>query len=141
VPIQPGYDKYCTFQRSGTGGTNRIDVTGHSWAESVDKLDVSSSATSNLQALLAGIFRGEGNVKGFVDTTQYPWLEAVGIRAGQKGYLQLRIGTGTAVTDFFQVPCLITKVNEQTEHAGEVRYDFDVNFDALQGGTYTRPGD
>lgn len=138
MPIQVGYDKYTTFEVDG-GSEVRIDVTGHSWKEQVDALDVSSTATAQLQALLAGIFRGDGNVKGFVNSAAYPWALGTGpdVRAGNTGTMRLRIGPG--VLDWFVIPCLITALNTKTEHAGTVEFDFDIKFNVLADGTYTYP--
>lgn len=138
MTIQAGYNKTAVFI-SDAGQTDALGlpvpssasvivaVTGFSWKEMIDALDVSSTSTQQIQALIAGIFRGEGNVKGFVDNASFWWVSQ-GIRAGVNGTLSLRVGT---VGQVVVIPCMITQVNVQVEHAGTVQCDFDVRLNAL----------
>lgn len=104
----------------------------------VDKLDVTSSSHLGLQALIAGIFRGDGNVKGVVNDAAYIWSTTPKVQAGNTGTLRFYVGETSA--PFFTVPCLITKVHLQSEVAGRVDYDFDVSLSILSGsGLYVYP--
>lgn len=133
MPFQAGWDKGATFTITG-GAEGALCITGHSWEETVDKLDVSSTCTGQGQALIAGVFRGDGTVKANLNTSLHPNVVA-SVAAGVKGILKLRVGS-TGV--FLQIPCMITKLRWASEHAGLVTYEFDVSLDLLSG-SYIRP--
>lgn len=123
--FQAGYNKGAIWRLATAGAGTTLRITDHSWAEAVDKLDVTHTGTGGLQALLAGIFRGQGTVKANYDTDRMPHATAPGIRAGLRGELQLDLGGA----DPFIIPAMITKVNYQSQVQGKVEYSFDVEFD------------
>lgn len=140
MPFQPGFNKGVTFAPNG-GGAVLFNVTGHSWSEFIDKLDVSHSGTAGIQALLAGLLRGDGNMKANIDSAQVVSNPANGIIPGTNGIMNfyLYVGGATGVgTNPFSVPCMIIKVNYKSEVAGKVEYDCDVSLNAIAGG-YVRP--
>jgi len=100
----------------------------------IDKLDVTHTGTLGIQALLAGILRGDGNVKANFDNAQVPSTSPPFIRAGAGGLIDFYLGASTP----FTVPCLITKVNYQSTVEGKVEYDFDVSLNSL-AGNYVYP--
>lgn len=118
------------------GTTTSIQITEHTWKEQVEKLDVTASGMGGLQALLAGIFRGEGQVKGNVNTALVPWANPPFIVAGANGMLVLGLGTNVSG---FSIPGMITEVSEQDQVAGVVNYTFNVALNFLAGtGVYAR---
>lgn len=133
MPYQAGWDKGATFTATG-GPEGALCITGHSWEETVEKLDVSNTCTGQGQALIAGIFRGEGSVKANLNTELHPNVAAL-VVAGVKGVLKLRLGTAAC---FITIPCLVTKLRWASEHAGLVTYEFDVSLDLLTA-SYVRP--
>lgn len=135
MPFQAGKDKLVKFTVDG-GGEWTIMFQESSWKEAIDKLDVTSSNHSGIQALLAGIFRGEGRVKGVLnsDAGYIPWVAAQGIRAGNKGVMKFYQTTSL----FFQVPCLVTDVEYTVQIAGKVEWAGSVSLDAI-AGSYAYP--
>lgn len=136
MAFEAGYNKYAQWKYAGAGGFVTLNVTGHSWEESVDKLDVTHTGTGGLQALLAGIFRGQGTVKANYDSAAMPH-GAPRIGAGVRGALALYLGGATP----FLIPAMILKVNYQTAVEGKVEYSFNVEIDynALSSTAYTYP--
>ena len=81
-----GYDKGVSFTPAG-GGATAINITAHSWSEQVEKLDVSHSGTAGKQALIAGLLRGDGNIKANFDSAAMPFAAAPNVKAGTKGVM------------------------------------------------------
>lgn len=128
--FQAGKDKGVNFWPDDGSGYTSIRILSHSWSEQVDKLDVTHTGTGGQQALIPGILRGDGNVKG--DWTNVSsgagWAGVIStnppnIRAGTIGLLQFLLSTSQG----FTVPCLVTKVAYQSAVEGKVSYDFDVS--------------
>lgn len=130
--FQAGFNKSPTFLVSGGGAAITLNVTGHTWAEMIDALDITHTGTGGVQALLAGIFRGDGNIKGNVDAAILP--STFFIRAGFNGLFGIPLGSPTP----FVVPAMIVKVNYQSLVEGKVEFNFDIKLNAL-AGNYTYP--
>lgn len=131
-----GYDKGVTWTPSGGGGDVDLNVTGHSWSEMIDALDVTHTGTDGFQAMISGILRGDGNVKANSDDEVIIGDATKLIRAGQGGVLKFHhyaLGGNP-----FTVPAIITKVNYKSVVEGKAEYDFDVKLNVLEGD-YTRP--
>lgn len=107
-----------------------MQVTGHSWQEMIDRLDVTSSVHGGIQSLIAGIFRGEGNIKGYINTSIYPWAFPYLIRAGSNGTLFVDFGSATP----FSVSAMVVKVHSQHAIEGRVEFDFDCALNNLVAG-------
>lgn len=108
-----------------------LNVTGHSWKEIVDILDVTSTLHNGIQALIAGILRGDGTVKGFIDSTVYPWNAP--IRAGVNALMALSVGGLGSIT----IPGLIGEVGEQSAVEGKCEYNFAFKLNVLASAAYT----
>lgn len=138
MPFQAGKYRSVTWKYSGAGAAFTLNVTGHTWDEAIDKLDVTSTGHLGVQALLPGILRGDGSVRANVDST-YVVTNVTGnvrIFAGQNGLLTFDFGYGTP----FTVPAMITKVHHQSEVAGKCEYSFDVSLNKDASVTaYTTP--
>ena len=131
------------------GSTATLNVTDHSWSEMVDAIDVTTTGAAGVQSLLAGILRGEGTVKAFLDisadsTTFLGSTQA--IVAGQNGSMVHLLGTNTNNISY-TVPCMITRVNSAVPVNGAVNYEFTVQLNdlAVRGSTtattaYVRDG-
>jgi len=124
MPFQAGYDKWAAWKVSGAGAATLLQVTDHSWKEAVDKLDVTHTGSEGIQALLAGILRGNGTVKAKYNSDAMPH-GAPTIKAGYRGQLQLYLGGATP----FYIPGMITEVQYQSAVAGSVEYQFTVELD------------
>lgn len=135
-----GKSQGVTWTPSG-GSSTTLNVTDHTWSETIDAIDVTHTGAAGVQTLLAGILRGEGTVKAFLDsgassttflgTTQQ-------IIAGTNGALLHTLGTNLKYT----IPCMITRVNSAVPVNGGVNYEFTVQLNDLAGtGTYARDGD
>ena len=138
MPFQAGFNKQATFQPDGAAAATTLNVTGHSWKEAVDKLDVTHSGTGGQQAVIAGVLRGDGSVKMVFDTSNNPYANPPNILAGVKGVMRFYIGTTTPHT----VPCMIVDVTSQTAVEGKVEWNANVTLDYIIGtsmATYTRP--
>lgn len=138
MAFQSGKDKYVTFQYTGAGAAATLDVTGHSWDEAIDKLDVTSTGHSGVQALLGGVLRGAGTVKANLNSSTVVTSTTGTIRllAGQWGLLKFYYG----YTEPFTVPCMVTKVHHQSEVTGKVEYSFDVELNKDASATaYATP--
>ncbi len=131
MSFQAGFNKGTTFQPTGIGAAGVFFVTGHSWSEMIDKIDVTHTGTEGVQALLAGILRGDGNMKANIDSAQIISNPAVGLRAGTNGVMQFFYYSATL--NPFVVPCMVIKVNYKSESAGKTEYDCDVSLNALAG--------
>lgn len=129
-----GYNKGVTFRPSGAGGFTTLNVTGWSWKDTGEKLDVSHTGSFGQQALIAGLQRGQGNVTANLDTVQIPSTNPPNLRFGTKGVITFDEGGATN----WQVPIMITAVNYKSEVAGKVEYNFDVELDQISG-TLTYP--
>lgn len=136
--FRAGYNSPVTFRPDGQNETATLNVTGHSWSEMVDKLVADHSGTGGLQALLAGVLRGDGNVKANMDAAAYPWASPLPfIRAGVNGVISFYYGA------FYAVPCMVIKINKQSEVNGLIVFDFDVSLNCLAGSgadSIVRPG-
>ena len=98
----------------------------------IDALDVTSTNHGGLQALIAGILRGEGNVKGNVLSEGTP--NTLGIRASTNGMLQFFLGFPLPII----APVMVTQLNHKSTVEGKVEYDFNVRLNILAGtNTYT----
>lgn len=138
MPFQAGKTRTCTWQYSGAGAAFSLNVTGHTWDEAIDKLDVTSTGHAGTQALIAGILRGDGSVRANLDSSSVVTNPngLVRINAGQNGVLVFDFGYGTPYT----VPAMITKVHHQSEVAGKCEYSFDVSLNKDASATvYARP--
>lgn len=124
---------------NGGGSTSKTgagQITGWDWKESVDVLDVTHSATAGIQAVIAGVFRGEGNLKCNMDSAALLWATAGGaIIAGTKGVINLNANTPN--TDWV-IPIMIKEMHGKSEVAGKVELDFSIVIDELSG-SYVRP--
>ncbi len=151
MSFQAGYNKGISFQPTG-GAVNAYAVTGHSWSEFVDKIDITHTGTGGIQALLSAVLRGDGNVKANIDSAMIISNPANGIVPGQNGILNFYYYAGGANgvgNNPFSVPCMVIKVNYKSEVAGKTEYDFDVSLNTLAnnnpavggvpGQTYVRP--
>lgn len=137
MPFEAGYNKWAAWKFSGAGAATLLQVTDHSWKEAVDKLDVSHSGSEGIQALLAGILRGNGTVKAKYNSSAMPH-GAPTIKAGTRGQLQLYLGGATP----FLIPGMILEVQYQSAVAGTAEYQFTVELDhnAIETmGAYTYP--
>ena len=152
MSFQAGFNKGVSFQPTGLGVAVTFYVTGHSWSEMIDKIDVTHSGTGGIQALLAGILRGDGNMKANCDSGQIVSNPSNGLRAGTNGIMNFYFydgGTFGLGTNPFSVPCMVIKVNYKSEVAGKTEYDCDVSLNALANNSsgvggiptsvYTRP--
>jgi hypothetical protein len=128
----PGYNKTVTFFVSG-GSAATLKITKHSWKESVDKLDVTDTGHAGVQALIAGILRGDGTVEGNVRPTELINDTAPGVIVGAKGVITFNFGAATN----WSCPVLITDVNWQSTVQGFPTWNFNVSLDS-DSGTYTR---
>lgn len=131
MAFQAGYNKGVTLQVSGFAA-GVLNIKGHSWSEQIDALDITHTGHAGIQALLAGILRGDGNVKADLDGALAP--PNVGIRAGANALMLFNLGTTTP----YQVPLMITKVNYASVVEGKVEYDFDVRLNT-EAGAMIRP--
>jgi hypothetical protein len=93
-----------------------------------------------MQVVLAGIFRGDGNIKGIFDPVFNPWMGPIAgtpsagpfifpsglpfLRAGVKGLFLLALGAANP----WQIPCMIVKSGEQTVVEGKVEFSVDITF-------------
>jgi hypothetical protein len=127
--FQAGFNKGVSFQP--TGGVNTaINITKWDWEEQIEKIDISHTGTAGLQALLAGLLRGTGNVEAFFDSANLPWAAAPSIKSGQNGVITFNLGSPNTQ---WIVPSLVVKVHAQSEVAGGVKYNFDVELNCLCG--------
>jgi hypothetical protein len=135
MPFQSGLTKNVKFTVSG-GALISYSIVEHSWEEAVDKLDITSTSHAGIQALLAGIFRGDGMVKAILNTDagNMPWVAANGIRAGNNGVFQFFVST----TLYFQVPAMVVKVKYSSQVAGKVEWAGDISLNA-EAGSYAYP--
>lgn len=118
-----------------SGGSNTaLQVTDHSWAEMIDAIDITHTGSGGVQALLAGILRGDGNVKANFDSAAKYYSTAPGVNAGASGVFQLFMN-GTL---YYSVPAMIKKVNTAKPVAGAVSYDFDISMNS-EAGAYAKP--
>lgn len=123
------------FKTTPSGGSEQtIQVVSHSWQEMVDKIDITHTGSGGLQALLAGIFRGTGNVKAFLDSSAKYYATTVGIRAGTNALLKHYVTSSLSYT----VPGMIVKVNSAVAVNGGVEYDFDFELNS-EAGTFSYP--
>lgn len=112
-----------------------IVISAHDWAEEVMALEVPNSATAGMDAVIAGLLKGNGNVKGYIDSLQYIWAPIPFIRAGVTG--RFNLGVGGAIP--FSIPAIVLKVHESDVVNGVASWDFDIRLSALAStGTYTR---
>lgn len=134
MPLQAGYDKAVFFKPDG-GAEQTLDVVDHSWKEMVDAIDVTHTGTNGLQALLAGILRGDGTIKAVLNTSQNPAGPDVALRAGATGMIEFDYGFDVP----FTVPCLVVDLLHQSQVAGRVEWTCSVKLSKLSGtGAYTR---
>lgn len=136
MSFQSGFNKGVTWTADNAPSVG-WNVTGHDWEEAIDALDVTHTGTGGIQALLAGILRGDGNVKANFDNAVVP--STFFMRAGFNGVMAFFVG---GVTPFF-VPSMIVKVHYQTVVEGKVEWSAMVRLNALAGlntlpGGYTR---
>lgn len=113
----------------GSNSEQTLNVVDHTWRESIDKIDITHTGHSGIQALIGSIVRGTGNVKAFLDTTTHVCYWDSGyanIRAGVQGQLKHYLTT----TILFTIGVLITEVNSMVPVAGGVSYDFTVELNA-----------
>lgn len=118
------------------GAQASLNVTEHSWAEMIDAIDVTHSGSGGVQALLASILRGEGNVSAFSDDAQVISNAAINIIGGASGVMLFY--HYAAAGNPFTVPAMIIKVNWKTPIANGCQYNFDVKLNSI-AGTYARP--
>lgn len=128
-----GYNKGVTFQLSGAGGATTLLVKSWSWDEAVEKLDVTHTGTTGIQAVIAGILRGDGTVEANVDITALPNATPPTIIPGSKGTITFNVGSSTP----HSCPVMVAKVHWASAVDGVVNYSFDTTLDYLTG-TYTR---
>ncbi len=136
MPFKAGFNISFGFQLDGLGATSIVSIYDSSWKEAVDKLDVCSSATLGLQALLAGILRGDGSFKGYIDTLFLPWGAPIPfLVSGATGMLLAGFGTFSP----FSVPCLITDVTSAGAVNGVMNWTVNCGLNILAGTrVYTR---
>ena len=127
MAYQAGFDKGVSFQRDGAGSVV-LNIQEWTWAEEVMKLVITHSGSQGVQAVIAGILSGEGNVQANVDAAALP-SGAAGIRAGVKGTIVMATGAGTP----FSIHVMIVKVNWRSIVTGLVTYNFDVTLDSTSG--------
>lgn len=132
-----GYDKKASWLILGGAGPVALNITEHSWSAMVDKLDVTHTGTGGVQAVLAGILRGDGNVKANSDDAVIiSNIANVGIVPGASGTLYLY--HYAAASNPFVIPGTILRVNYKSVVNGVANYDFDVCLNRLLG-VYTPP--
>jgi hypothetical protein len=129
MPFVPGFVMGAAAQPVGRP-IWILNITGHSWKEAVDKLDVTSTLHGGVQALIAGILRGDGNIKGYIDNLNYIWNAP--IRAGVFATMALGVGGVATLT----IPGMITTVNEQGTVEGKGEYNFDFSLNLLASAAY-----
>ncbi len=135
MPYQAGKDKNIKFTVAG-GSEITYDITEHSWKEMIDALDITNTSHAGIQALLAGIFRGDGKFKAVLNTdaTKMPWQSANGLRAGNNGVVKFYVGTAL----FYSVPCMVVDAEITSQVAGKVEWAVSVKLNA-EAGTYSYP--
>lgn len=117
-----------------SGSPVTFSILEHAWKEAIDALDITSSSHAGVQALLAGILRGDGRVKCVLNDSNTPYLSATGVRAGNNGVMKFYVGASV----FFTVPCMIVEVNYTSQVAGKVEWEGTVKLNA-EAGTYSYP--
>lgn len=132
MAFQAGFNKYASFQASGAGKATTLDIIGWSDAEEVDKLDVTHTGSAGQQAVIAGVFRVNGNVKANWDSAAVPTTDPPKIRAGVKGVLRCSLDASLLM---LTIPIMITKINHQSEVNGIVQYNFDYTLDQIIGAS------
>lgn len=129
------HGKNCPITYTPNGGAlATIRVTSHTWQEMCDLADVTDTGCSGLQALLAGIVRGDGNIKGNVDLDAFVWSATILVRAGAYGVLRHYV----SATQYFAIPVSIASVVSTAPVGDKVEFDFNVKFNSL-AGTYSYP--
>lgn len=119
----------CTWTPAGGSGVS-LNVTEHTWSETIDAIDVTHTGTSGVQAMIGGIGRGEATVKANLDDASLPFNGTNLIRAGQKGVLYHQTATSSVG---YSIPCMITRVNTSVPVNGAINYEFTVTLDAIAG--------
>lgn len=115
------------------GSEATLCITGWTWSESADLEETTDSCTAGIEDYDANIFRGSGNLTGNYKINA-PIHDDAGVVAGEKGVLKNYV----SATQFFQIPCIVEKVN----YAGPVRGHIENNFDyklCHSAGTYAYP--
>lgn len=138
--ITPVAGKNVGVTWTPAGGAVTLYVTEHSWSEMIDAIDTTHTGTSGQQSLLAGILRGEGTVKAFLDATSSAtaFLGATQtIIAGTNGTLTHSLSSAYG----YVIPCMITRVVSSVPVTGGINYEFTVILNDLAAtGTYARDG-
>jgi hypothetical protein len=109
------------------GGTTTLAIEAWTWAEQVEKIITTHSQSGGLEAVIAGIGSGDGNVRASLDLTNFPWVR---IRAGAKGTITLTVVNQNSILKTISLHVMVTKLNLESEVAGKVTYDFDVCLDS-----------
>lgn len=128
VPVS-GHALSVSYTPSG-GGATTLKVTGWSFSEINNTIDVSHTGTAGLRARIANLTDVSGNITAIVDTSLYPWATTTPlIRAGGKGSLSFTVNnTGP---DIYTITVIISKVNFTSRVDGVLLYDFDIELDNL----------
>jgi hypothetical protein len=136
MSFEAGYDKGVKFTPTGTSGIE-LNITGWTWAEEVNKLDVTNTGTSGIQALIAGVLRGDCNITANLDGDFMP--NDFSMRAGIKGVILASAGrfSVSGVIRRIQIPVMVIKVNYESKVDGLVSWNCDASLDFLSG-TYIR---
>lgn len=130
----PGYSQGATFQLDGAGGATTLKIKSWSWAEHVERLITTHTSSAGVQACLAGILDGDGNVTACIDAAALPNAAAPGIVAGAKGTITFAVGASTP----WSIHVMVTKNHHQSNVNGLVEFDVDVALDSTSG-SYIRP--
>lgn len=130
MALQAGYDKATYFQPDGAGAAQLLDVVAHSWKEMVDAIDVTHTGTGGVQALLAGVLRGDGMMKAVLNNVKNPMAAGTLLRAGTNGIALFHYGMPVP----FSVPCLVKDIAHQAEVAGRIEWTVNVSLNYLAGG-------
>lgn len=131
-----GHNNPVQFQLLGQAAET-LNVTGSSWDEEINAIDVTHSGSGGIQALLANILRGNGTVNADYDLlVRSPYFFPIPqIRPGVSGLFAFYVlgPVGAAGNRFFTIPCMIIKVHWETQVAGKVSYSFDVRLSSIVG--------
>ena len=132
MSFKPGYPNRVSIKLWNQSVYTELCNFRHTWTESDDGHEVSSSCHNGIQAFIASVLRGEGEASFHISDDQYPW--DVGIRAQATGMLKIEFGD----REPFLVPFFITRVAYTNETAAGT--DFQVSFKLnAEAGVYSVP--
>ncbi len=128
-----GHSQGVSFTLDG-GGLVELNVRAHDWEEFVKELETTHTGSAGIEAVIAGLLGGRGNVEANVDAAALVNATSPGVKAGAKGSLNFKYGGATGLI----AHVMITKLHWRTVVDGLVTYSFACRIDSTSG-TYTRP--